>query len=167
MFRLRPVRRLGILNPRTYNPLPPLPPSLTSFFKFLLDDKTLAPDVLSSCSFIPRAHFETSLKMVSYMIYDVSYMIYDVISSRLSRHFWVKMHVLSTFFNSKSKTCQWNDAKGLLCVILHPKHRKLPFIAILTWFLILGEIQDGDHCWWRHRPPAAPPPIKNKPHLVE
>ena len=80
--------------------------------------------------------------------------IYDVISSRLSRHFWVKMHVLSTFFNSKSKTCQWNDAKGLLCVILHPKHRKLPFIAILTWFLILGEIQDGDHCWWRS--------IKNK-----
>ena len=20
--------------------------------------------------------------------------------------------------------------------------------------------QDGDHCWLRHRPPAAPPPIK-------
>ena len=24
--------------------------------------------------------------------------------------------------------------------------------------LILGKIQDGDHCWWRHRPPVAPPP---------
>ena len=46
------------------------------------------------------------------------------------------------------------------CVTLHVRHRKLPFIAILTWFLILGKIQDGDHCWWRHRPPAAPPPIK-------
>ena len=39
-------------------------------------------------------------------------------------------------------------------VILYLKHRKLLFIAILTWFQILGEIQDGDHCWWRS--------IKNK-----
>ena len=38
--------------------------------------------------------------------------------------------------------------------------QKLPLIAILTWFLILDKIQDSDHCWWRHRPPAAPPPIK-------
>ena len=42
--------------------------------------------------------------------------------------------------------------------------QKLPFIAILTWFLILGEIQDGSqdgyHCWWHHWPPAVPPPIK-------
>ena len=52
-----------------------------------------------------------------------------------------------------------------LCVIFHPKHKKSPFLAVLiTWFLILGKIQDGgqdgDHCWWRHRPPAAPLPIK-------
>ena len=48
------------------------------------------------------------------------------------------------------------------------KNKKLPFIAVSTSFLILGEIQDGgqdgghdgNHCWWRHRPPAAPPPIK-------
>ena len=44
------------------------------------------------------------------------------------------------------------------------KNKKLPFIAVLTSFLILGKIQDdgqdGNHCWWRHRPPAAPPPIK-------
>ena len=49
-----------------------------------------------------------------------------------------------------------------LCVIIHVK--QLPFLAVLTWFLILGKIQDGgqdgDHCWWRHRPPAAPLPIK-------
>ena len=25
---------------------------------------------------------------------------------------------------------------------------------------ILGKIQDGDHCWWHHRPPVAPPAIK-------
>ena len=29
-----------------------------------------------------------------------------------------------------------------------------------NWFLILDKIQDDDHVWWRHRPPAAPPPIK-------
>ena len=35
------------------------------------DDKTSAPDVVSSCSFLPRAHFETSLKMVSYYGYEI------------------------------------------------------------------------------------------------
>ena len=38
---------------------------------------------------------------------------YDVLSSRWSSHFWVKMPVLTNFFHNKSKTCQWNDAKGL------------------------------------------------------
>ena len=38
--------------------------------------------------------------------------------------------------------------------------KNIPFIAILTWFLILGKIEDSDHCWWRHLPSAAPPPIK-------
>ena len=33
--------------------------------------------------------------------------------------------------------------RAYLCVILHVKHRKLSFIAILTQFLILVEIQDG------------------------
>ena len=56
--------------------------------------------------------------------------------------------------------------KAYLNVILHVKHIKLSFIAILSWFLILGEIQDGDHCCWRHRPPAAPSLIKNKTRLL-
>ena len=30
------------------------------FLSFILEDKTRAPDVFSSCSFIPPAHFETS-----------------------------------------------------------------------------------------------------------
>ena len=30
-----------------------------------------------------------------------------------------------------------------LCGILHVKYKKLPFLGILTWFLILGKIQDG------------------------
>ena len=31
-----------------------------------------------------------------------------------------------------------------LCVILHVKHKKLPFLAVFTRFLIVVEIQDGD-----------------------
>ena len=34
-----------------------------------------------------------------------------------------------------------------LCVIFHFKHKKSPFLAVLTRFLILGKIQDGDHGW--------------------
>ena len=37
------------------------PPPFKVFLSFFLEDKTLAPDVFSSCSLIPHAHFETSL----------------------------------------------------------------------------------------------------------
>ena len=47
-----------------------------------------------------------------------------------------------------------------MCYFLYVKHKKLPFLAVLTWFLILGNFQDCDHFWWRHRPPVAPLPIK-------
>ena len=50
-----------------------------------------------------------------------------------------------------------------LCVIFHVKHKKLPFLVVLTWFLILGKIKDGHTInWWRHRPPAAPLSLKFK-----
>ena len=37
--------------------------------------------------------------------------------------------------------------RAYLCVILHVKHKKLPFVTILTWFLILGKIQDRRSRW--------------------
>ena len=92
------------LNPRTYKKgegwlsLRPPPAPLRLFRFFFQDDKTSAPDVFSSCSLIPRAHFETSLVMVSYYGYDV-------ICSRWSSHLWVKMNVFSPSFNNKSKAC--------------------------------------------------------------
>ena len=67
--------------------------SLRFFWFFFVDDKTSEPEVFCSWSLIPRAHFETSLVMVSYCGKRC-----DVISSRLSGHFWVKMHVFSTSF---------------------------------------------------------------------
>ena len=50
---------------------PPPPPSLKIFLSFFLEDKTLAPDVFSSCSFIPRAHFKSSSVMVSFYGYEI------------------------------------------------------------------------------------------------
>ena len=47
-----------------------------------------------------------------------------------------------------------------MCYFTCQGQKKLPFVAVLTWFLILEKIQDGHHVWWRHRPPSAPPPIK-------
>ena len=41
------------------------------FLNFFLEDKTSVPDVFSSCSFIPRAHFETSLVMVGCYGYEL------------------------------------------------------------------------------------------------
>ena len=50
------------------------------------------------------------------------------------------------------------------CMHLHVKRKKLLILTVFTWFLMLDKIQDGgqdgDHVWWRHRRPAAPPPIK-------
>ena len=56
-----------------------------------------------------------------------------------------------TFLNNKSKTCGW---QFLFMCYFTCQAQKIPFIAILTWVLILGKIEDGDHCWWRHLPSA-------------
>ena len=141
--------------------MPPLP---KAFVSFLPEDKIFEPDVFSSCSFIPGAHFEASSVIVSFYGYEIwdmryGYEIWDL-SRRWSSHFWGKVHVFSTFFNNKSKS--WClSFKVLIYVLFFMSYtKKLPFLSILNCFLILGKIQDGDHCWWRHRPPAAPPSIK-------
>ena len=83
------------------NRLPNQPTDVQGFSELFLNDATSAPEGFCSCSFIPRAHFETSLVMVShYMITK-----YDVKSSRWSGHFLVKMHVYSTSFRNKSNAC--------------------------------------------------------------
>ena len=45
-------------------------------------------------------------------------------------------------------------------IILHDKRKKLLIFTVFTWFLILDKIKDGDHVWWRQRPPAVLLPIK-------
>ena len=73
---------------------------------------------------------------------------YDVIRSRWSSHFLRESTCFFNFFNNKSKSCGWNHAK-CLSVIFHVKDKKSPFFTVLTRFLILGKIQEGNHCWWR------------------
>ena len=48
-----------------------MPPPHKVFRSFFLEGKTSASDVFSSCSFIPRADFETSLVMVSRYDYEI------------------------------------------------------------------------------------------------
>ena len=89
---------------------------------------------------------------------------YDVISRKWSGHFSVKVQFFSTFFNNKSKSCGLNHAKCLFMCYFSSEEQKVAIFRGFNRFLILSKIQDGgqggDHCWWRHRPPAAPPPIK-------
>ena len=94
----------------------------------------------------------------------VSYYGYEIWRSRWSSHFWIKMHVFQLLPTIKVKLVYEMMESVYLCVILHVKNKKWSFIEALTWFIILGKIKYGgpnrDHCWCRHRPPAAPPPIK-------
>ena len=57
----------------------------------------------------------------------------------------------STFFNKKVNILTKIMQSAYLCVIFHIEHEKLSFLAVLSWFLILGKMQDGgqdgDHCW--------------------
>ena len=57
------------LNPRTYKGGGWIPPTHMVFLSFFPEDKMSVPDVFSSL--IPRAHFETSLVMVSCYGYDI------------------------------------------------------------------------------------------------
>ena len=59
------------VNPRTHKGGGGMSPLHKVFLTFFPEDKTSAPDVFSSCSFIPRADIETRLVMVSYYGYQI------------------------------------------------------------------------------------------------
>ena len=68
------------------------------------------------------------------------------------------------FFQQNLKSCE-----VLIYVLFFMSStKKFLFLAILTWFLILGIIQDdgqeGDHCRWRHRPLL--PTVAHKIYLI-
>ena len=82
---------------------------------------------------------------------------YDVISSRWSSHFWVKVHVFQLFSTIRANLVA--EITQIAYPLFFMSSTKNHHFSRL-WFLILGKIQEGDHCWWRSRPPAAPLPIK-------
>ena len=67
------LHSIDVINPRTYRGgeggVDATPHKV--FLSFFLEDKTSAPDVFSSCSFIARADFEMSLVMVSCYGYEI------------------------------------------------------------------------------------------------
>ena len=77
---------------------------------------------------------------------------HDVISSR-SSYFWVVFCQL--LWTIKEKLVDEMIQSAYLCYFTCQAQK-----IISTWFLILGKIQDSDHCWWSHRPPAALSPTK-------
>ena len=80
----------------------------------------------------------------------------DVISRRCSSHFWVKVQLFPLFSTIKVHLVAKITQSAYLFFFISST-KKSPFLPVFTWFLILGKIQDGAHCWWRHR---ALPPIK-------
>ena len=108
---------------------------------FSSEDKTSILGVFSSCSFIPRAHFETSSLMSSFYNYDK---LYDVISRMWPSHFWVKIYVFSISLNNNSKSCAYNRAKCLFICYFSCKAQKVPFLAVFTWFPVLGKMMRKD-----------------------
>ena len=65
------IKTSSSFNPRTYKGEAGGGTPHKVFVIFFLDDKSSAPKVFRSCSFIFRTHFETSLVMVSYNGYEV------------------------------------------------------------------------------------------------
>ena len=70
--------------------------------------------------------------------------IYDVISSRWPSHFWVKIHVFSISFNNNSKSCPYIREKCLFICYFSCKAQKVPFLAVFTWFPVLGKMMRKD-----------------------
>ena len=52
----------------------------------------------------------------------------------------VKMYVFQLLSTIKVNLVDEMMQRSYLCVIVHVKHKKLPFITVLTLFLILGKI---------------------------
>ena len=73
----------------------------------------------------------------------------------------MKMHVFQLLLGIKEKLLDKMMQSNCLCVVLLVKRKKLLIVTVFTCFLVLEKIQDGDQIWWRHRPPAVPPRIKN------
>ena len=126
------------INSPTYKgamPTPP-PPSRNKIILslFFLEDKTLAPDVFSSCSFIRRAYFEASLVIVRCYGYKIWRHKYKVVKPFLGENVCF-FQLLSTInANLVAKIMQ----SAYLYVTLYVKHKK---ITISNGFNLISNLE--------------------------
>ena len=70
---------------------------------------------------------------------------HDVIIRGWSSNFRVQIHVFQLHLTIEVKLVDEMTQSACLCYFTC-QAQKNPFIAVLTGCLILGKIQDGDHC---------------------
>ena len=125
------------INPPTIKgaiPPPPPPPNTVFLSLFFLEDKTLAPDVFSSCSLIPRAYFETSLVIVRCYGYKIWRHKFKVVKPFLGENVCF-FQLLSTIkANLVAKIVQ----SAYLYVTFYVKHKK---ITISNGFNLISNLE--------------------------
>ena len=110
------------------------PPNKIILSLFFLEDKTLAPDVFSSCSFIPRAYFEASLVIVRCYGYKIWRHKYKVVKPFLGENVCF-FQLLSTIkANLVAKIVQ----SAYLYVTFYVKHKK---ITISNGFNLISNLE--------------------------
>ena len=110
------------------------PPHKIILSLFFLEDKTLAPDVFSSCSFIPRAYFEASLVIVRCYGYKIWRHKYKVVKTFLGENVCF-FQLLSTIkANLVAKIVQ----SAYLYVTFYVKHKK---ITISNGFNLISNLE--------------------------
>ena len=115
-------------------PPPPPPPHKIILSLFFLEDKTLAPDVFSTCSFIPRAYFETSLVIVRCYGYKIWRHKYKVVKPFLGENVCF-FQLLSTIkANLVAKIVQ----SAYLYVTFYVTHKK---ITISNGFNLISNLE--------------------------
>ena len=113
---------------------PPPPPNKIILSLFFLEDKTLAPDVFSSCSLIPRAYFEASLVIVRCYGYKIWCHKYKVVKPFLGENVCF-FQLLSTIkANLVAKIVQ----SAYLYVTFYVKHKK---ITISNGFNLISNLE--------------------------
>ena len=79
---------------------------------------------------VPDTHFETSFVMISYYGYEI-WRHKSAGSQTIFTWKWVLFELLLTI---KVKLADKMKQSTYLCDILGVKHKKLPILAVLTWF---------------------------------
>ena len=107
-----------------------------AFFSFFQEYETSAPDVFSSCSFIPRPRFELRLVIVSNYGYERWRLNYQIV-----KPFMNKNACFFTFFDNKSESLWMKWLRVLIYMLFYTSTTKEKKNIYRGFNLILGKIQ--------------------------